>query len=110
MARRNSGSVGLGGGAFSGRFFSPCRGLEPKVLEVGTSDACHERVSMQASPGPPFEVIEAEFLLELLMRLLADPASLDGCRQPSQRRARREIAEIVFALAVAAPFTDQPDF
>src|SRR4051794_34650404 len=109
MARRNSGSVGLGGGALSGRFFPPCCGLEPEVLEIGTCDAGHERVSVQAGPGSALKVVKTEFLLKLLVRLLTDPASLDGCRQTAQRSARREIAEIVFALAAAAPFTDEPD-
>ena len=109
MARRNSGSVGLGGGASSGRFFPPRCGLEPEVLEIGTCDAGHERMSVQAGPGSSLEVVKTEFLLKLLVRLLADPASLNGCRQTAQRSARREIAEIVFALAAAAPFTDEPD-
>jgi len=90
MARRNSGSVGLGGGAFSGRFFPPCCSLEPEVLEIGTCDAGHERMSVQAGPGSSLEVVKTEFLLKLLVRLLTDPASLDGCRQPPQRSARRE--------------------
>src|ERR1700756_5330835 len=95
MARRNSGSVGLGGGAFRGRFFPPPCGLEPQVLEVGERDAGHERVSVQAGPGSPLEVVAPEFLLELLVRLLADPTSLDRRGQMSQRGAGREIAEIV---------------
>src|ERR1700752_3658340 len=110
MARRSSGSVGLGGGVFRGRFFPPPCGLEPQVLEVGERDAGHERVSVQAGPGSPLEVVEPEFLLELLMRLLADPARLDRRGQTSQRGAGREIAEIVFALAAAAPFPDEPGF
>jgi hypothetical protein len=75
--------------------FPPC-GPEPKVLEIGTCDAGHERGAVQAGPGPPLEVVQSVVLLELLMCLLADPASLDGCRQSPQRRARREIAEIVY--------------
>ena len=46
MARRNSGSVGRGGGAFGGRFFPPAGGLEAQVLEIGEGDAGHERVSV----------------------------------------------------------------
>jgi hypothetical protein len=34
---------------------------------------------MQADPGSAFEMIEAKFFLELLMRLFADPSGLD-CR------------------------------
>ena len=35
----------------------------------------------------------------LLMGLLADPACLDGAHQPTQRRARWQIGEVVFALS-----------
>jgi hypothetical protein len=87
MARRNSGSVGLGGGAFCGRFFPP-GSLEPEVLEIGTCDAGHERMSVQAGPGSSLEVVKTEFLLKLLVRLLIDPASLDGCCQLPQRGGR----------------------
>jgi len=32
------------------------------MLEEGVSDHCHERMTVQALPGPVLEVIEAEFL------------------------------------------------
>jgi hypothetical protein len=48
------------------------------MLEEGVSDHCHERVTMEASPGSPFEVIETAFLFQLLMGLLADPSGLDS--------------------------------
>ena len=70
MARRSSGSVGRGGGALSGWFFSPSR-FEAQVLEIGKGDARHERVSVQTGPGSAFEAVKTEFLLELLMSLLA---------------------------------------
>ena len=44
-------------------------------------------MSVQAFPGTPFEVVEAEFFLELLMRLFADPARLDGTGQLLDRRS-----------------------
>ena len=40
------------------------------MLEEGVSDHRHERVTMKTLPGPPFEVVEAEFLFQLLMGLL----------------------------------------
>jgi hypothetical protein len=61
------------------------------VRKVGERDAGHERVSVQAGPGSPLEVVEPEFLLELLVRLLADPASLDRRGQTSQQGAGREL-------------------
>jgi hypothetical protein len=48
-------------------------------LQIGVRDHGHQRVTMAAMPGPSFEVIEAEFLLELLMRLFANPSRFD-CR------------------------------
>ncbi len=109
MARRSSGSVGRGGGALSGWFFPPSR-FEAQVLEIGKCDARHERVSVQTGPGPAFEAVKTEFLLELLMSLFAYPARLDCRRQTPERGADRKIAEIVFLLSAAAPFSDQPDF
>jgi hypothetical protein len=64
-----------------GRFFFPTRGGEVAMLEEGATDHSHEGVTMKTAPGLPLEVVEAEFLLELLIRLLADPARLDGCAE-----------------------------
>ena len=62
-------------------FFSRLCLDEAAILQEGVGDHRHERVPVQACPGSSLEVVEAEFFLELLMRLLADPARLDGCRQ-----------------------------
>ena len=48
------------------------------MLQIEEGDHTHESVAMQTAPGSPFEVIEAKFLLELLMGLLAEPTRLDG--------------------------------
>ena len=53
------------------------------MLEEGVSNHRHERMAVQALPGAALEVVEAEFFLELLMRLLADPARLDRSHQRS---------------------------
>ena len=47
------------------------------MLEEGVSDHRHERVTMKALPGSSLEVVEAEFLFQLLMGLFADPSRLD---------------------------------
>jgi hypothetical protein len=47
------------------------------VLQEGEGDQHHERVVVQASPGSPLEVIEAEFFLHLLVRLLDSPIAND---------------------------------
>ncbi|WP_246733504.1 hypothetical protein [Methylobacterium sp. BTF04] len=85
IACRTAGRLGDGGGP--GRrvvIFSlprPTMLGEAQVLQVGAGDACHHRVSMQPGPGPSLEVIEAEFFLELLVGLFADPARLDRACQ-----------------------------
>src|SRR5215211_5338028 len=109
MARRISGSEGGGGGPLRSSFFPSPRRLQAPVLQVGEGNAGHQGVPVQACPGPALEVAEAEFLLELLMPLLAGPACLDGGGQPPQRGPRRQVAEVVLALAAVAPFADQPD-
>ena len=50
------------------------------MLEEGIGDHRHERVAVKALPGPALEVIEAEFLFQLLVSLLANPPRLYGGR------------------------------
>ena len=95
MARRTAGRLGDGGGPGTrgGIFPRPRRALpgEAEVLQPGEGHAGHQRVPVQASPGPALEVAQAQFLLELLMRLLADPARLDGGGQRPQRGPRQQV-------------------
>src|SRR3954470_15832818 len=113
MARRTAGRLGDGGGPGTrgGIFPRPRRALPGKatVLQVSESHAGHQRVPMQTRPGSALEVAEAELLLELLVPLLAHPARLDGSRQRPQRGPRRQVAEVVLALATRAPLAHQPD-
>ena len=76
MACLMAGMLGCGGGPAT--LFFPSRCFEAAGLEEGVSDHGHQGVSVQPGPGSALEVVEAEFLLELLMRLLADPTRLDG--------------------------------
>src|SRR3954462_14519457 len=103
MARRISGSDGCGGGPLRPTFFSPTRRLQAPVLQISKADAGHQRVAMQAGPGPALKVAEPQFLLELLMYLFAGPARLDGGDQPAQRSLPRQVAEIILLLAAVAP-------
>ena len=57
---------------------------QAQVLQEGISDARHQGVPVQPCPGTPLEVAETKFLLELLMRLLADPTCLDRAHQRAQ--------------------------
>jgi hypothetical protein len=53
-------------------------------------------------------MVQAKFILELLMRLLARPAGLDRAYQRSARRVRRVVGEVILALAAGARFAHQP--
>ena len=75
IACLTAGMLCCGGG--SPILFFPSRCFEAAGLEKGVGDHGHQGVSVEPSPGSTFEVVEAEFLLELLMRLLTDSSGLD---------------------------------
>jgi hypothetical protein len=56
------------------------------VLEEGEVDLREQGVMVQPGPAPPLEVVEAQFLRELLVGLLADPSGFDRGGQCPQRR------------------------
>lgn len=64
---------------------------------------------MQPGPGPTFEVIEAEFLLELLMRLFTNPPGLDCRSELFQAHIARQVRHIVFLFAGRPAFANEPD-
>ena len=47
------------------------------MLEECVSDHGHEGMTVEALPGSSLEVIEPEFLFQLLMGLFANPSSFD---------------------------------
>ena len=69
------------------------------MLKEGVSDHCHERVSVQAVPGPSLEVIEPEFFFHLLVGLLTNPSRLDDGSQSTQVGLGGLAGEIVFLLS-----------
>ena len=69
------------------------------MLEERIRDHRHERVSVKSLPGPALEVIETEFLFQLLVSLLANPPRLDGGRERAQISLCRQVGEVVFLLA-----------
>jgi hypothetical protein len=58
--------------------FFPPRCLKATMLQESEGEHRHERVAVKTLPGSPLEVVEAEFLLYLLMRLVANPSCLYG--------------------------------
>ncbi len=65
---------------------------------------------MQPGPGSALEMVEPEFLLELLMRLFADPARLAGASDVLDRGVGGKVREIVFSLSIGARLAHQPGF
>jgi hypothetical protein len=70
-----AGSVSCGGPAAI--LLSPARCGEAAALQIGVCDHRHQGVAMKAMPGSALEVVEAQFFVDPLMRLLANPARFD---------------------------------
>lgn len=79
--------------------FSPPRLSEAPVLEEDEGHHRHEGMTMQTAPGSPFEVVEAELFLQLLVGFFADPECLDGGGQGAQLRPGGQVGEIIIRLA-----------
>ena len=62
--------------------FFPPHFYEAAMLEECVSNHRHQRMTMKAVPRSSLEVIETEFLLQLLVSLLADPSCLDRAAKP----------------------------
>ena len=69
------------------------------MLEECVSNHRHQRMTMKAVPRSSLEVIETEFLLQLLMSLLADPSCLDRRSQAAQVHPSGQVGKIVFLLS-----------
>ena len=74
LRARRAGSRAASAWAALGGFFFPARLGEAAALQVGVGDHRHEHVAVQAMPGSAFEMIEAEFFLEL--RIASAPPPL----------------------------------
>jgi hypothetical protein len=107
-ARRIAGKMGFGGPLAI--LFSPARLGETATLQVGIGDHCHQGVTMKAMPGAALEMIEAEFFLELLVRLFANPTRLDRGGERLEIDICGQVGEIVFSFARTAAFADEPGF
>ena len=79
------------------------------MLEEGDGDQAQQRVVVQAGPRAALEVVEPELALELLVRLLADPAGLDRRGQDLEWRVGRQVGQLVFPLTAGAMLADDPE-
>src|SRR3712207_9370546 len=89
MAARTVGRLGRGGGPAPALLSPPLRRCEAAGLEEGVGEHRHERMAVQAGPGPALEGVAAGFLLQLLVGLLARPARLDGGDRESVVEGKR---------------------
>ena len=80
------------------------------MLEECVSNHCHQRVTMKAVPRPSLEVVETEFLLQLLVTLFADPSCLDRRSQAAQIHLGGQVGKIIFLLPGRAVLADEPGF
>src|SRR4051794_41822308 len=64
---------------------------------------------MEAPPGAALEMVQAQFLLHLLVTLLHRPATLPQPHGPQPRGLRRQVAEGILQLPVGLTLDQQPD-
>ena len=69
------------------------------MLKESEGEHRHERMTVEALPRSALEVVETEFLFQLLMGLFTNPSRLDGCGQGAQAGRGRQIGKVVFLLA-----------
>ena len=105
IAFRTAGKLGRGGDPSI--LCSPPRCGEATMLQEGVGDHRHQGVPVKALPGPPLEVIKAEFLFQLLMRLLANPTRVDDGGQSAQDRLGRQAGEVGLLFSRGALLADQ---
>ena len=77
-------------------------------MQEGERDHREHGVVMEAVPRAAFEVVEPELFFELLVRLLARPASFDGGGERLERGGVGMIGEVEFDVAVSATLADKP--
>ena len=81
---------------------------EPQMLQKRKRQHRHQHVMVQTQPAAALKMVEAKFLLHLLVRLLACPTRFDGRRQTFQRDILGMVGQVVFAFATGASLAHQP--
>src|SRR5437868_2861438 len=81
----------------------------PHLLQECKRNHREDRVVVKPVPRTAFEVIEAEFLLELLVGLLAGPTGLDARSDGFERSAWRQVAQVIPRF-VGSLFSHEPGF
>lgn len=78
------------------------------MLQVSESQAQRQCVAVQAGPRAALEVVEAEFLLELRVSLLAHPARLDRSDERPPGVPCRQVGQVVLPLTGLLPVSRTP--
>ena len=65
------------------------------MLKESEGEHRHERMTVEALPRSALEVVETEFLFQLLMCLFTNPSRLHGCGQGAQAGRGRQIGKVV---------------
>ena len=101
-------------GPCPGQFFSDCRYScaehlvwlgEAQPLEKAKGQQAQCGMVARASPRTAFEMRQAYLLLEFAVRMLASPAAFHDLDQGGERRARRQVAGVVFSLSTSPLFS-----
>ena len=88
------------------------RGKKSRALSgeksIGGDAKCG--VMMESSPTSAFEMVDANFIFELLIIAFDAPAHMEGLNQRFQRCCRRQVAQMVFGWRrfIGWPFDDEP--
>src|SRR6516225_185154 len=77
-------------------------------LQEPIGEEAHGGVVVEARPRAALEVVQAQFLFELLIALLDVPTTLPQLHRVLQRRAGRQVGQRVANRAVDPPFDEQP--
>jgi hypothetical protein len=72
----------------------PLRTGEPLRFQEGVGSLGHLGVAVQPCPWSAFELVGAQFFLQLLVRLPTDPVCLYGGGEAVQRAVGRWIGEV----------------
>src|SRR5215510_6871983 len=84
------------------------RAAQTLQLQKSIRQKTHRRMVVEAGPGAAFEVVQSQFLFELLIALLHMPAALPDFDGVEHRRLRWQVRQRIANRPVAAPFHQQP--
>ena len=79
-------------------------GSQPEVLQEGVGHQDQRDVVVPTRPRPALEVVEAEFVLQLLVTVLDEVPTLGECHQSKQRGVSGQVGEVELTGYPITPF------